>query len=117
MPSAPRTAIPTDEARMPTLLSARPCAKRSWWSSLLALPSAGEAHAAAHAERHQAPLAAAPAQLEAQRPDEPGAARRQRVADGDGAAVHVQLVVRDAQLPLDRHHLAAEHPPSFPHPQ
>src|SRR3546814_4056686 len=33
--------------------------------------------------------------------EHPGSGRAQRVAEGDGAAVDVQLVVRDAEFPLE----------------
>src|SRR3954462_2968489 len=54
--------------------------------------------AAAAAQRRGTDAAAPPAQLERQVEDDPGAAHPDRVAEGDGAAVGVDLLRVDAQL-------------------
>src|SRR5688572_11998569 len=58
----------------------------------------GDALAAADARRGQAVALLAAAQLVEQRQHEPRARRAERVAEGDRAAVHVQLRLVDAEL-------------------
>ena len=60
------------------------------------------------AERRQPVAAAPPAQLVGERAEQPGARAAERVADRDGAAVDVQLVVVDAQLAHGCEHLRGE---------
>src|SRR4051812_44762223 len=58
----------------------------------------GVALAAAAAQRGRAEPAAAPAQLERQRERDPRTGHADRVAERDGAAVHVDDVVADAEV-------------------
>src|SRR6056297_2939457 len=57
-----------------------------------ALDAERDAHAAADAQRGDAPLGVAALHLEQQRVEHPAARGTDRVADGDGAAVHVHLL-------------------------
>src|SRR4051794_27799510 len=65
----------------------------------------GVALAAARADRGAAEAAAAALELERERPEDPGPGGADRVAEGDGAAVHVDLVLVDAEHPnrVERH--------------
>src|SRR3954454_9886103 len=55
--------------------------------------------AAARADRGAAEPAAAALELERERPEDPGAGGADRMAERDGAAVHVDLVLVDAEHP------------------
>src|SRR5690606_10656381 len=66
------------------------------------------AHPAADAHRDDPQAAPAPPQLVEQRGGQLRAGAAERVAERDGATVHVELLVRDAKLPLDVHRLGRE---------
>jgi hypothetical protein len=66
------------------------------------------AHAAADAHRHDAVFRAAPLAFDQQVAGHARARHAVRVADGDRAARHVELVVRNAEFVADVEHLAGE---------
>src|SRR3712207_5669528 len=67
-------------------------------------------HAHPHTDAHgrQAVAGAAAAELPGERAEQPGARGAQGVAERDRAAVHVQLLERDPELPRRREHLRGE---------
>src|SRR5690606_29500992 len=92
--------------RAPELLAARLAS--GWASSAADFEQTGGAHAAADAHAHDAVALAAPAELVQQRGGELRARAPERVPEGDGAAVDVELVCRDAELALAVHGLSRE---------
>src|SRR5215208_3781375 len=81
-----------------------------WGASLggRVLDHAGQALPDADAERGQSVAPATAAQLVRERAEQPGAGAAERVADRDRAAVHVELVVIDAELAHRGEHLRGE---------
>src|SRR6056297_275100 len=76
--------------------------------ALRALHAHGHAHAAADAEGGEAALCAAALHLEQERVEHPAAGGADRVADGDGAAVHVHLRRIPAHILVDGAGLGGE---------
>src|SRR3954469_10838009 len=76
--------------------------------SIACLDDGGNPLPAADARRGEAALLAASAQFEHHREQQPRAARTERMAERDRAAVDVDLVAREAELFLDREILARE---------
>src|SRR5690606_18445970 len=69
-----------------------------------ALDDGGNAHAAAHTQGGQAVAQFTAFQFIQQGAEDDGAGGSQRVAHGDGAAVHVHFLVRNGQFFLEAHH-------------
>src|SRR5688500_4042604 len=78
------------------------------WGGSVPLDAEGDAHAAADAERGEALLRVAALHLVEQGGQHPRAAGADRVADGDRAAVDVDLVGGPAELLADRERLGGE---------
>ena len=74
----------------------------------LALEQRSDALADTDAERREAVAAVAPTQLVEQRDDEARAAHPERMPERDRAAVHVDLLLVEAELPHDREALRRE---------
>src|SRR5689334_15537996 len=67
-----------------------------------------EAHPARHAERREPVLRSATAELVQERHDDARSRAPDRVAERDRAAVHVEALLRDAELAVAREHLRRE---------
>src|SRR5699024_8781410 len=71
------------------------------WAGSDALDDGGDAHAAADAERDESALAAGALEFVEDRAGDHRAGRAERMAHGDGAAVDVELLVRDVHVLLE----------------
>src|SRR5690554_5810152 len=74
----------------------------------------GSAHAATDAHRHHYITHTAAAPLQQRMADHARAAHAERMADGDGSAVHIQAVIGDTQVIAAIQHLAGEGLVDFP---
>ena len=96
------------EGRLGRRLTAATLPAAAVLESSVPLDAEGDAHAAADAERGEALLGVALLHLVEQGGQDAGAAGADRVADGDGAAVDVDLVGVPAELLADRERLGGE---------
>src|SRR5699024_4552373 len=78
------------------------------WAGSDALDDGGDAHAAADAERDEGALAAGALELVENGAGDHRAGRTEGVAHGDGAAVDVELLVRDVHVLLEAQHDGGE---------
>src|SRR4051794_35678781 len=102
MPRVPPVTTATRAIAFPLWCSLMMARRRggapAWWS---ALDGQGDAHAAADAQCREALLGVALLHFREQRHQDPGARGADRVADGDGAAVHVDLGGVPAEVLVD----------------
>src|SRR5438270_2267684 len=91
-PATPPAGPPTSTSRSTPSATPRPTRIQRWSSTAETLDDGGVGHAAAFAHGLEAVAAAGALELVEQRGHELGARAAQRVTEGDGAAIHVDLV-------------------------